>query len=134
MLIAALIVIVFACLAGTLLWRLAIYALPLWCGGAAAWWVHGAGGGWGIALIAGVAAAAAILITGHTLLGVAQSPQLRASVGLAFAAPAAIAGYHAAHGITAAFAITGPASPIMSISAAAATGLAAWCGALRPSA
>lgn len=38
MLIAALIIIVFACLAGALLWRLAIYALPLWCGGAAAWW------------------------------------------------------------------------------------------------
>lgn len=132
MLIAALIIIVFACLAGALLWRLAIQALPLWCGGAAAWWVYGTGSGWGISLVAGFAAATAMLVIGHLLLGVARSPLLRVGVGLAFAAPAAIAGYHAAHGIAAAFDITGPASLIMSLGAAGTTGLAAWCGALRP--
>lgn len=132
MLIAALIIIVFACLAGALLWRLAIYALPLWCGGAAAWWVHSAGGGGGTSIIAGIAVAAAILVIGQTLLGVARSPLLRTAVGFAFAAPAATAGYHAAHGIAAAFGVAEPVSLVMAIGAAGATGLAAWRGALRP--
>jgi hypothetical protein len=131
MLIAALFIIIFACLAGALLWRLAIYALPLWCGGAVGWWAHDSGTAMMTALLAGVAAATAILIIGHLLLGATKSPLLRAGVGLAFAAPAAIAGYHAAHGIAAAFGVEGWSSVGLSGLAAAMVASAAWAGIFR---
>jgi hypothetical protein len=131
MLIAALFIIIFACLAGVLILRLAIYALPLWCGGAVGWWAHDNGGSLATALPAGLAAATAILIIGHLLLGAAKSPLFRAGVGLAFAVPAAIAGYHAAHGITAAFGVEGWPRLVMCGLAAATTGSAAWIGIFR---
>jgi hypothetical protein len=131
MLIAAVSIILFACLAATLLWRLAIYALPLWCGGSAAWWLYKAEAGLVASLAAGASAAMAILILGHWALGAAKSPSLRAGVGLAFAAPAAIAGFHAAHGIAAAFAVGEWSAAILSAITAAATGFAAWVGVLR---
>lgn len=131
MLVAAVSIILFVCLAGALLWRLAVYALPVWCGGAAAWWVYGAEAGFAASMLAGLAAAMAILILGHWTLGVTKSPLLRAVIGLVFAAPAAIAGYHAAHGIAAAFAIGGLSAYVLGSIAAAATGVAAWGGVMR---
>jgi hypothetical protein len=132
MLIAAIFIILFACLAGALLWRLAVYALPLWCGAAAAVGVYHADAGLVLALLAGLAAAMAILIIGHLALGATRSPLLRTGIGLAFAVPAAIAGYHAAHGIAAAFGGAGWSAAILSMLAAAITGGAAWGGILRP--
>lgn len=131
MLIAAISVIGFAALAAALLWRLAIYALPLWCGGAAALWAYRAEAGLIAALATGVAAATAILIIGHLLLGATKSPLLRAGIGLAFATPAAIAGYHASHGIAAAFQVQGWGGSLLSGAAGMMTGIAAWGGALR---
>jgi hypothetical protein len=131
MLIAAAVIILFTRLAGALLWRLAVYALPLWGGGAAAWWVHRAEVGLVTSLLAGLAAATAILILGHWMLGATRSPLLRAGIGLAFAVPAAIAGYHAGHGIAAAFAVGGWSAALLASIAAAATGVAAWGGILR---
>lgn len=132
MLIAAILIIVCACLAGALLWSLAVHALPLWCGGVVALSVYDSGAGLFASLLAGPAVAAATLAIGQLLIGVAQSPLLRAGVGLAFALPAAIAGYHATHGIAAAFEVVGPSGLILSFGAAAMTGIAAWSGALRP--
>ena len=132
LLIAAIVILVCACLAGALLWSLAVHALPLWCGGAAALWVHVSGAGLLISLMAGLAAATSALAIGQLLIGHARSPLLRACVGVAFALPAAIAGYHAAHGIVAAFGETGLAGIILSLLVAAMTGIAALCGALRP--
>ena len=132
MIVAAIVILVCACLAGALLWSLAVHALPIWCGGAVAFWVHATGTGLPTSLVAGLAAAAATLVFGQLLIGFARSPLLRAGVGLAFALPAAIAGYHAAHGIAAAFGETGLGGIILSLVAAAMTGIAAWCGALRP--
>jgi hypothetical protein len=131
MLIAAFLILVFACLAGALLWRLAVYALPLWCGGAAAWGVYHADAGLVLALLAGAAAAMAILIIGHFTLGATRSSLLRAGIGLAFAVPAAIAGYHAAHGIAATFGGADWRAALLSGLAAAITGGAAWGGILR---
>jgi hypothetical protein len=131
MLIAALLIIIFACVAVALLWRLAIYALPLWCGGAVGWWAHDKGDSLATALFAGLAAATAILIIGHLLLGVAKSPLLRASVGFAFAVPAAIAGYHAAHGVAVAFDVEDWSSVFLSYLVAMMTGSAAWAGIFR---
>jgi hypothetical protein len=131
MLIAALFIIIFAYLAGALLLRLAIYALPLWCGGAVGWWAHDNGSSLASALLAGLAAATAILIIGHFFLGATKSPLLRAGVGVAFAVPAAIAGYHAAHGIAAAFDVEGWSRVVLCCLAAAMTGSAAWVGIFR---
>jgi hypothetical protein len=132
MLIAAVLIVVFACLAGALLWRSAVYALPLWCGGAAALAAYRSDAGLPASVVAGAAAAMAILIIGHLALGASRSPLLRAGIGLAFAIPAAIAGYHAAHGIAAAFGGAGWSAAILSMLAAAITGGAAWGGILRP--
>jgi hypothetical protein len=132
MLIAAIFIILFACLAGALLWRLAVYALPLWCGGAAALAAYRSDAGIVLSFLAGAAAAMAILIIGNLTLGATRSPLLRAGIGLAFAVPAAIAGYHAAHGIAAAFGGAGWNAAILSMLATAITGGAAWGGILRP--
>ena len=131
MLIALILLLIFACLAGALLWSLAVHALPLWVGGAVALALHDNGTGLPFSLAAGLAAAAATLVTGQLLIGVARSPLLRLLVGIAFALPAAIAGYHAAHGIAAALDVAGPTGNILSLVAAATTGLAAGSGALR---
>jgi hypothetical protein len=132
MLIAAILILVFACLAGALLWRLAVYVLPVWCGGAAALVAYRSDADLPVSVVAGAAAAMAILIIGHLALGASRSPLLRAGIGLAFAIPAAIAGYHAAHGIAAAFGGAGWSAAILSMLAAAITGGAAWGGILRP--
>lgn len=125
MLIAAILILVCACLAGALLWSLAVQALPLWCGGAAALWVHASGAGLLTSLMAGLAAATTALAIGQLLIGHARSPLLRGLVSFAFASPAAIAGYDAAHGIAAAFSASGLPGIILSLVAAATTGIAA---------
>lgn len=114
-----------------LLWRLAIYALPLWCGGAAAWWAYGVKAGMALSLLAGLASAMSILILGFWALAATKSPLARAGIGFAFAAPAAIAGYHAAHDLAAAFAVGGWFATLLSAAAAAIAAVAAWGGVLR---
>lgn len=125
-------ILLFVCLAGGLLWSLAIYAMPFWCGLFVSTWAYHVDAGILLSGLAGLAAATATLIIGQVLLGIAQSSLLRAGVGLAFAAPAAIAGYHAAHGIAAAFNVLGLPAIIMPVLAGAMTGITAWGGALRP--
>jgi hypothetical protein len=132
MLIAAVLIVVFACLAGALLWRSAVYALPLWCGGAAALAAYRSDAGLPASFVVGAVAVMAILIVGHLALGAARSPLRRASIGLVFAIPAAIAGYHAALGIAVSFGGAGWSAGIPSALAAVITGGAAWGGILRP--
>jgi hypothetical protein len=124
-------ILLFACLAGALLWSLAVYALPLWCGMIAATWTYGSNAGLLLSGLAGLAAATATLAFGQLLLGVSQSSLLRAGVGLAFATPAAVAGYHAAHGIAAAFGVAGPCASAMALLAGSATGITGWSGTVR---
>lgn len=121
-----------ALIAGALLWSLAVHALPLWCGGLAAVSVHAAGGGIFASMMTGLAAATATLVVGHLLIGYARSPLLRIGVGLAFASPAAIAGYYAALGLSAASGFEGMARIIVAVTAALFTAAGAYRGALRP--
>lgn len=121
-----------ALIAGALLWSLAVHALPLWCGGFAAVTVHAAGGGILASLMAGLAAAIASLVIGQILAGIARSPLLRIGVGLAFALPAAIAGYHATFGLCAAASFDGASRACLSATAAIFAAAAACSGALRP--
>ena len=120
-----------ALIAGALLWSLAVHALPLWCGGLAAFTVYEAGSGIFASLMTGLAAATATLVIGQILLGTARSPLLRIGIGLAFALPAAIAGYHAALGLSAASGIDGAARAFLSATTALFTAAAAYRGALR---
>ena len=97
---ALIIVAVFLCCA--LLFRLSIYALPLFVAFLAGSATYHSGSGT-IAAVAAAAIAAIILFAVAQLaLAFAKSDLTRAVVGIAFAAPAAVAGYHAVHGITAA--------------------------------
>ena len=90
-----------------LLFRLSIYALPLFVAFAAASTTYHGGYGIIAALVAAVLASIAILAIAQLALGLAKSDFARAATGLVFALPAAFAGYHAVHGIAVA---TMPAS------------------------
>lgn len=126
MLIVAFLLVAAAVMAAMLLWTLAIYALPVWIGVLAAMVTWNAGFGAVLAVAAGLAAATATLVLGQLLIGMTSSPLLRAGAALGFAVPAAIAGYHAAHGIAAR--IIAPHAGQVAVSAicAAIIGASAW--------
>ena len=103
--LALIVVAVFLCCA--LLFRLTIYALPLFVAFAAASSTYHSGFGITAALVAAVMVAIATIASAQIALGLAKSDFARAAIGLVFALPAAFAGYHAVHGIAVA---TMPAS------------------------
>ena len=103
--LALIIVAVFLCCA--LLFRLSIYALPLFVAFAAASATYHSGYGIIAALVAAMLAAIATIAIAQIALGLVKSDLARTAIGLVFALPAALAGYHAVHGIAAA---TMPAS------------------------
>lgn len=97
---ALIIVAVFLCCA--LLFRLSIYALPLFVASLAGSAVYRSDSGIIAALAAAAIAAIILLAVAQFALAFAKSDLTRGAIGIAFAAPAAIAGYHAVHGIAAA--------------------------------
>jgi hypothetical protein len=97
---ALIIVAVFLCCA--LLFRLSIYALPLFVAFLAGSATYRTDSGILAALAAAAISAIIVLAAARFALALAKSDLTRAAVGFAFAAPAAIAGYHAVHGIAAA--------------------------------
>lgn len=82
-----------------LVFTLAIFALPLYAGMAAGFWAHSNGSGILAALGIGAASAIATLLLGQLLFQMVRSPILRATIALAFAVPAGVAGYSAVDGI-----------------------------------
>lgn len=82
-----------------LLFTLAVFALPFFAGITAGAWAHDTGAGWLGAILVGVVAAGLTLGIGQVLLGIVRPLWARMLIALAFVAPAAIAGYHATHGI-----------------------------------
>ena len=121
---ALIIVAIFLCCA--LLFRLSIFALPLFVAflpGSAA---YRGGSGIVAALAAAVIAAILLLAAAQLALAFARSDTARAAIGIAFAAPAAFAGYLVVHGIAAA---TMPASGwqnVVSILGAAIVAASSW--------
>ena len=107
MLIGITLILVAIALCCALLFRLSIYALPLFVAFAAASATYHSGYGIIAALVAAVMAAIATIAIAQIALGLAKSDLARAAIGLVFALPAALAGYHAVHGIAVA---TMPAS------------------------
>jgi hypothetical protein len=82
-----------------LLFTLAVFALPAFIGVSAGIWAHQTGAGLVGAIVIGVAAAGIALGVGQLLLAILRPVWLKILVALAFVAPAAIAGFHATHGI-----------------------------------
>jgi hypothetical protein len=82
-----------------LLFTLAVFALPFFAGVSAGTWAYQTGAGWLGALVVGLAAAALTLGLGQFLLALMRPLWIRLAIALAFVAPAALAGYHATHGI-----------------------------------
>lgn len=121
---ALIIVAVFLCCA--LLFRLSIYALPLFVAFLAGSAVYRSDSGILAALAAAAAAAIILLAVAQLALAFAKSDLTRAAIGIAFAAPAAVAGYHAVHGIAVA---TMPPSVwqfVVSLLGAAIIAAASW--------
>lgn len=84
-----------------MLFNLAVYALPFFAGVSAGMFAHQTGSGPIGAILVGVAAGAVTLVLGQVLFATLRSAVLRAIVAAAYAAPAALAGYHAVHGLSA---------------------------------
>jgi MFS family permease len=82
-----------------LLFTLAVFALPALIGVSAGIWAHQTGAGIVGTIVIGAFAAGITLGVGQLLLAVLRPTWLKLLVALAFVAPAAIAGFHAAHGI-----------------------------------
>lgn len=102
MLIGFTLVIVAVYMCCTLLFRLSVHALPLFVGFAAASVTYHSDRGLVAAMVAAAFAGIATIALAQIALGLARSDLARAAIGLVFAMPAAIAGYHALHGIAAA--------------------------------
>lgn len=82
-----------------LLFTLAVFALPAFVGVTAGAWAYGTGAGLPGAVLIGLVAAGVTLAVGHLLIAFVRPVWLRLLVAIAFVAPAAIAGFHATHGI-----------------------------------
>ncbi|TPL46682.1 hypothetical protein [Mesorhizobium sp. B2-4-6] len=87
---------------GLLCWllsTLAVFALPAFIGLAAGACAHCTGAGLPGAILVGAVAAAAALAAGRLLMTFVRPTWLKLIVAAAFVTPAAIAGFHATHGI-----------------------------------
>ena len=82
-----------------LLFSLAVYALPFCVGMTIAFAALHGGSGVVIAFGAGALAAGITLAFGRIAFAAARPPFIRAIIGLLFAVPAALAGYHLSHGL-----------------------------------
>jgi hypothetical protein len=82
-----------------LLFTLAVFALPAFVGVTAGAWAHGTGAGIPGAVLVGAVAAALTLTAGYLVITFVRPMWLKLIVAIAFVAPAAIAGFHATHGV-----------------------------------
>lgn len=84
---------------GWLLFSLAVYALPFFAGVTAGLLAVHTGAGLIGAIVVGIFAAVGTLVVGQMVFTSARSPLACVFVALAFAAPAAYAGYDVIHGL-----------------------------------
>lgn len=118
-----------------LLFTPAIYTVPFFVGLTVGMWAFETGAGLIGALLVGLVAGVVALFAAQLLFASVRSLALRAVIALLFAAPAAVAGYHAVLGISAllvpseawqhVFAVIGG----LAVGASAAVQLAAFAGA-----
>ncbi len=84
-----------------LLFNLAVYALPFFAGVSAGMLAYQTGAGAIGATLVGLVAGVVILVFGQLLFASLRTPAIRSVVALVYAGPAALAGYHAIHGLSA---------------------------------
>ena len=82
-----------------LLFTLAVFALPAFVGVTVGAWAHGTGAGVPGAILIGLVPAAVTLAVGQLVMMFGRPVWLKLIVAIAFVAPAALAGFHATHGI-----------------------------------
>ncbi|MCL4674112.1 MAG: hypothetical protein KJZ64_14530 [Sphingomonadaceae bacterium] len=126
MLIGLALIIVAVFMICALLFRLSIYALPLFVAFLAGSATYRGDNGIVAALSAAAIAAILLLAAAHFALAFAKSDLTRVAIGITFAAPAAVAGYHAVHGIAAATMPQGAWQLVVSLIGAAVIATASW--------
>ena len=82
------------------LFTLAIDALPFFIGLTASMYAHQAGTGPLRTIALGLVAGAFAVVLGQLVFSTVRAPILRITIALIFAAPAALAGYHATYGLS----------------------------------
>ena len=109
-----------------LLFQLAVYALPCFSAVSIGLWCDHAGSGPIGAIALGVGAGAATLAGGHIVFARAHVLWLRVVAALLFAAPAAVAGYSAMHGVAELTLPSGAWRTVFSLVSAIIVGMTAW--------
>ena len=84
-----------------LLFNLAVYAFPFFAGLSIGMLAYQTGAGAIGAMIVGLVVGVVTLVFGQLLFASIHSPAIRSAVALVYAGPAALAGYHAVHGLSA---------------------------------
>lgn len=105
---------------------LAIYALPVFVGMSAGLYVHDSGVGPIGAIVLGLMAAASVLVIGQIVFSIVRTPALRIVVALAFAIPAALAGYYTTFGLSGLTMTSGLLRQGFAVAGAVAVGATAW--------
>ena len=109
-----------------LLFSLAVYALPFFAAVSTGLWAyHGDAGALGATFV-GILAGIVTLVAGQYVFAFARSAWIRVAVALLFAAPAALAGYHATLGLAKLTMPAGAWQIVFSIIGAVAVGVTAW--------
>ena len=126
MLIGLALIIVAVFMICALLFRLSIYALPLFVAFLAGSATYRGDNGIVAALSAAAIAAILLLAAAHFALAFAKSDLTRVAIGITFAAPAAVAGYHAVHGIAGATMPQGEWQLVVLLIGAAVIATASW--------
>ena len=126
MLIGLALIIVAVFVICALLYRLSIYALPLFVAFLAGSATYRSDSGIVAALAAAAIAAIVLLAAAQFALAFTKSDLTRAAIGIAFAAPAAVAGYHAVHGIAATAMPPSAWQIVVSLIGAAVIATASW--------
>lgn len=109
-----------------LLYGAAIYALPFLVGAFAGLHAEQAGAGPLGGIVLGIAAGALVLVIGRTAFAQARGPVLRTAIALAFAAPAALAGYSATSTLFSLASASAGLRQAFAILGAIAVGVTAW--------
>jgi len=126
MLIGLALIIIAVFMICALLFRLSIYGLPLFVAFLVGSATYRGDNGTVAALAAAAIAAVVLLAAAQLALAFAKSDLTRAAIGIAFAAPAAVAGYHAVHGIAAATMPNSAWQLVVSLIGAVVIATASW--------
>jgi hypothetical protein len=108
------------------LFTLAVHALPLFVGMTAGLYAHESGTGPLGAIGLGIVVAAFVLVIGQTIFSFVRASMLRIAVALMFAAPAALAGYHATFGLSGLTMTSDVWRQVFAVIGAVAIGATAW--------